>query len=290
MLGKSDFHVSLTFFAITFGGIVLYLFSFDNIFAHNFSPDDSANFLTAIDKIRTESKLVEDDVGNKNGQNLAKYHADNAVLYFDPVTKKEVAEKNAQIANELVDELNNLQMKVKSQKSKSSVIENVENIEDLLDEAISARINEEQMNNSTIQALAFANIISIAIEKYGDAFNIEIDLTNTTNLNDNKIMADMYNRPSGYKEQNNKVINQDKYESALAFFDVGLKRFFKEITSSLQSEENYAEKQSYLKKLENGLLDLKESMEKKANAMKVIEIIYTDIHPNLQILFNLKLK
>ncbi len=287
ILREADIHLPLTFFTILCGSLTF--LCFESVFAHNFSFDDNVNFLTSVDKIRTESNLAADDAGNKDDLILAQFHANNALVYFDSVTKKELLEKNTQIANELDDQLNNLMTEVKSQKSKTQVIETVENIEDILDEAISTRIDKEQINNSTIQALVFANMINTALKNYGDAFDIGIDLTNMSNLKDNTIIADLYNRPSDYKEQNNKVLNFDKYESALGFYDVALKRFFNEITLSLQTEENFTEKQSYLTELENGLIDLKESMEKKANAMKVMEIVHTQIHPNLQTLFNLKL-
>jgi len=54
------------------------------------------------------------------------------------------------------------------------------------------------------------------------------------------------------------------------------------------SEENNTTNQNYVK-LKNGLVELNNSIKNKEKAMKVMEIVHTKIHPNLQILFNLKL-
>ena len=50
-------------------------FSFENSFAHNFSPDESAHFLTLVDKIKVESELAANSTGdnNTNNKSLAKY-------------------------------------------------------------------------------------------------------------------------------------------------------------------------------------------------------------------------
>jgi len=54
------------------------------------------------------------------------------------------------------------------------------------------------------------------------------------------------------------------------------------------SEENNTTNQNYVK-LKNGLVELNNSIKNKEKAMKVMKIVHTKIHPNLQILFNLKL-
>jgi len=69
-----------------------------------------------------------------------------------------------------------------------------------------------------------------------------------------------------------------------------LDKFYNErfAISSPLSEENNTTNQNYVK-LKNGLVELNNSIKNKEKAMKVMEIVHTKIHPNLQILFNLKL-
>ena len=48
--------IFLTSFTIIMGGFGS--FSLENSFAHNFSPDESAHFLTIVDKIKVETELA----------------------------------------------------------------------------------------------------------------------------------------------------------------------------------------------------------------------------------------
>ena len=57
----------------------------------------------------------------------------------------------------------------------------------------------------------------------------------------------------------------------------------------MSEENNTTNSQNYLKKLENGLIEFNNAIKNKENPIKVMEIVHTQIHPNLQILFNLKI-
>ena len=96
-------------FAITCG-IILSL-SFENSFAHNFSPDESAEFLTIVDKIKIESAIVANSNANNN-QSSAISHAQNALNTYDSHTNHELSERNERIATELNNTLNQLQDQV----------------------------------------------------------------------------------------------------------------------------------------------------------------------------------
>ncbi len=58
--------ILLTSFAIVGGRIVSLVF--ENSFVHNFSPDESADFLTIVDKIKVESELATNSSTNNNNQ------------------------------------------------------------------------------------------------------------------------------------------------------------------------------------------------------------------------------
>lgn len=82
------------------------------------------------------------------------------------------------------------------------------------------------------------------------------------------------------------IVNFSSYESAVSFADHTFKKFNSEIKPSIT--ENNTETQNYLIKLEDGLIELNSSIKNKDSPMKVMKIVHTKIHPNLQILFNLK--
>ena len=287
--------ILLTSFTIIIGSVNL--ISFQNSFAHNFSPDESAHFLTIVDKIKVESELAANNTGNNSSAQL---HANNALLNYDSHTKDELGERNERIANELDNTLNQLLEQAKSQTDQSQLTDTAETIAAILDEAISARIDVEQVNNSTIQALVLASIVDTALQNYGDAYNVEFDLTNMSNLNKetstNETTATATNEHTDHPSTNTSIhsnlVNLTNYESALAFSNNALEKFHNYISTAslpLSEENNTTNSQTYLKKLENGLIEFNNAIKNKENPIKVMEIVHTQIHPNLQILFNLKI-
>jgi len=290
--------ILLTSFTIIIGSINL--FSFQNSFAHNFSPDESAHFLTIVDKIKVESELAANNTGNNN-LSSAQLHANNALLNYDSHTKDELGERNERIANELDETLNQLLEESKSKTDQSQITDTAETIAAILDEAISARIEVEQVNNSTIQALVLASIVDTALQNYGDAYNVGFDLTNMSNLNKetltNEITTTTTNEHTDHASTNTSIrfnlVNLTNYESALAFSNNALEKFYNDISTAslpLSEENNITNKQTYIKKLENGLTEFNNVLKNKENPIKVMEIVHTQIHPNLQILFNLKIE
>jgi hypothetical protein len=149
------------------------------------------------------------------------------------------------------------------------------------------------LNNSTIHALVFADIVNNALQSYGSAFDIGIDLTDISNLNTTSNENNTVdNKHSNHGLQNitdkMNIVNFSSYESALSFADYALKKFNSEIKTSIPNNNNKT--QNYLEQLENGLLEFNTAIKNKENPMKVMKIVHTKIHPNLQIVFNLKLK
>jgi hypothetical protein len=292
---NNNIAILLTSFTIIIGSVNL--LSFENSFAHNFSPDESAHFLTLVDKIKIESELAANITGNNNNNlNSAQLHANNALLNYDSHTKDEIAERNERIANELEDALNQLLEEVKSQTDQSQLNDTVETIAAILEEATSTRIDEEQLNNSTIQALVFASIVDTALQNYGDAYNVGFDLTNMSNMikktttNDTTTTNGHTTHGSTNASMPSNIVNVTNYESALGFSNNALDKYYNDIDTdslSLSEENNNTTHQNYLKKLENGIIEFNNAIKNKENPMKVMEIVHTQIHPNLQILFNL---
>src|SRR5215211_7159010 len=273
---KISIKIFLTSFAIT-GGIIASL-SFENSFAHNFSPDESAEFLTIVDKIKVESAIVANSSANNN-QSSAISHAQYALNTYDSHTNHELSERNERIATELNNTLNQLQDQVETSSSsitdKSQINQTLETINAILDEAVSVRIDDDQLNNSTIQALVFADIVNNALQSYGSAFDIGIDLTNISNLNTTSNENENENNTVDNKHSNHElqnitdqmnIVNFSSYESALSFADYALKKFNSEVKTSIP---NNNKTQNYLEQLEKGLLEFNTAIKNKENPMKV---------------------
>ncbi|HET9805510.1 MAG TPA: hypothetical protein VFP49_01240, partial [Nitrososphaeraceae archaeon] len=78
--------ILLTSFAIVVGRINSLVFENS---AHNFSPDESADFLTIVDKIKVESELVTNSSTNNNNQiSSARLCVNNAILNYDSISQQ----------------------------------------------------------------------------------------------------------------------------------------------------------------------------------------------------------
>jgi len=129
------------------------------IVGHNFKSDESAEFLTFVDKVRTELQLVVANIQN-NDFDLAKKHSIIANDLYWLSIQEEIAEKNSRIATTLKNSLSVLQNSSFHTNSDIDRINTtIKDIEDLLAESISIRVSPDHINNSTIQMLRLTNLL-----------------------------------------------------------------------------------------------------------------------------------
>jgi hypothetical protein len=173
-------------------------------YAHNFVPNIAASFLTRINQIRVQTQLVENNI--PLNLSLAKQHAKIAAELFDNNTQNDVyynAEGDNGLAEKISDEiplaLSNLQKAVMNISTASSssdqpeeqqqpqqqttattsnnvikqIKEIVNNINDILDKAVSVRINKNDLTNPTVHALVLADITEKAYNDYSYAYGIK---------------------------------------------------------------------------------------------------------------------
>jgi hypothetical protein len=162
--------------------IVLSFLLFPNpvLLAHTFSENENALFLTMINKIKAETQLVPRDFSNNTEQVQA--HANAAEALFtqkDPVVNTiwtaEISERNPRVTTDLLHSLNDLKSNTASPSSNSnssSVQSKVTNIGNLLDEAVSARISKDLIDNPKTQALVLANLGNEIYNNYGAALGL----------------------------------------------------------------------------------------------------------------------
>ena len=157
------------------------LFSIPAIYAHTFSENENALFLTMIDKIKAETNLVAQDASNNTQQ--AQEHAKVAAALLtqtDPVVNttwtSEISERNPRITADLLHSLNDLKTSIASglgsSSNSSSVQLKVANIDNLLDEAAAVRVGNNLVNNPKTQALVLANLGNEIYNNYGKALGI----------------------------------------------------------------------------------------------------------------------
>jgi len=183
-------------------------------YAHTFSSSESAHFLSLVEQIRAEIALVSMNLQNNN-VTLAQSHAEKVPSLLTNSTLDEIREVNTRIASGLESGLEELEGNVTSLASSSSsssssapqggqipqdriqsVDETVTSINDILAEAVTARIESEQRENATTWALALADLVNVVLSDYGNATG-SFDLTNMSN------MADMQGAMEMHQANNN---------------------------------------------------------------------------------------
>jgi hypothetical protein len=250
------------------------LFSFYPVDAHNFTPNESAAFLTLVDAMQSEIHLVPINIANNNIL-LAQEHAENAVELLNKTLIKEIEERNQRVADELTTalaELQNIQNANVSQPP-GDINQTVSDIDAILEETVTIRIDQEQRNNATIQALALAGLIDAVLRNYGNAYEVGFD------------MSDRLQMVMDRDIDNYTMVNMADYQSAQALTLKCQEIFYDELKSPIS--EN---KINFINKLESDLMQLNDAINNKASPMYIIRIVHTHVHPNLLAAYNLKLQ
>ena len=298
--------------------------SFLNAFGHTFSPNESASFLSFVDQIQVESELVRTNLANYS-TSLAQEHAKKAGSLLTSNITAEIAEENQRVANELTRAINDLRGISLSPQHAGSIDQLVSDIDSILGEAESTRIEQEDLENATIQALAFADLVNSILENYGNAYAVDFDMTNMSNMvvngqsNNNMSTMAMSNMSiNGNDNDSNKEMNSMNMSSSrtMVGMDVGGGEGRESDINSSSSLVNLTDYQSaqalaaraleifntelrpialnnssaLLTNLENGLSKLNDSIRNKDLPMDIMMIVHTQIHPNILQAFNLRLE
>jgi hypothetical protein len=296
-------------------------------YAHNFAPSVAASFLTKINQIKVESQLVESNLPLNTS--LAKQHAEIASELFENSTKNDLyynAEGNNGLAKRVSEDisltLNNLQKAMASISKQSQPLpqtqtsgtvikqikEMVNNINDILDKAVSVRIDKYDLTNSTVHALVLADIAEKAYNDYSYAFGIKpinFSSTNAASTTGSSSMMNMMgmgmmmsspnisssssngnSNSHSTMTNNNTLVNATDYERAQALAIKAQEIF----NNDLKPISSATSASSAISKIENNLIHLKHEIDNKAPVMDIMKIVHIDIHPTLLTVYNLKLK
>ena len=162
------------------------------VYAHEFSTSESAQFLSLVDQIRAEARLVAMNLENNNAT-LAQAHAEKASSLLNNSTLDEIREVNNRIADSLETGLEQLEENVTSLSAVSqgqqipqdriqSINQTVVSLNDILAEAVTVRVESEQQNNATTWAMVLADLTNTVLSNYGNATGAAFDLTDMANL------------------------------------------------------------------------------------------------------------
>ena len=282
-----------------------------NLYAHNFAPNESAEFLALMQLLKTEANLVRSNLNNNNTE-LAEEHANRAQMILTPYIVSEVAERNERVANDLNSSLMALKETSTGAQQPSSTIATADEINVIIDEAITVRIDPEQRNNATIQALAFADILDGILSNYGDAYAVGFDMTNMTNMmmgmdmgeeamdmgtdtdmsrtgmdmdtsiGNESHMSSMNMTGMDMDMQSGDIVNMTAYQTANALASIAPTIFKNDILP--QAPEGST---NFISTLESALTELKVASGNMTSPMEIMNIVHGKVHPNLQTAFAL---
>src|SRR6476660_8755266 len=283
-------------------------------YGHSFSQNENSLFLTRVAQAHSQLNLIENLVlngtstttatNNKSKNNNAKSvqaHVMQTIALLnekDPVNNftwsQEIAEKNQRVAKDLARELNDLKTSLSqdtpttainnkpSLSNNSSVIQDkIDKLGGLLDEAISARVNKDAVNNSTNQALVLANIGNEIFYSYGQALGFPYPKlanmvatmklnVNSNNNSNNKIPA-MANKVN--------IANESQYQNAKAYVKQAQEIVSKYLKSPASNNKNAApDIQLQLNKV---ISQLKMTIDNKGSFSTVMHLIHIQLHPRL---------
>jgi uncharacterized protein YbjQ (UPF0145 family) len=315
------------------------------VYAHMFTTDETASFLAFADQLQVESGLVQTNLANNN-LSLAQKHANKAASLLTPSIIVEIAEKKQKTADDLSTAVDDLQkITSSSEKQQQRVKQLVSDINTAVTEAVTI-IEQEQRDssnflkkgidflsgifggssekvdtkvevekNETIQSLAFADLVDRILINYGNAYAVDFDMTNMSNMvtmgnnSSSMTMDGIVDNNSNY-DNSNSSMNMDSMvmsSSTMVNMDSKDRNYSLVDITDYQSAQTLATKAQDIFKtelkpiaprnssaivvnLENGLMQLNDSIKNKASPMNAMMIVHTQIHPNLLKAFNLKLR
>ena len=283
-------------------------------YGHTFSQNENSLFLTRVAQAHSQLNLIENLVlngtttsnNNSNNNNNAKSvqaHVMQAIALLnekDPVNNftwsQEIAEKNQRVAKDLARELNDLKISLSqdtpttainnkpSLSNNSSVIQDkIDKLGGLLDEAISARVNKDAVNNSTNQVLVLANIGNEIFYSYGQALGfpypklanmvatMKLNVNSNNSSNNNKIPA-MANKVN--------IVNESQYQNAKAYVKQAQEIVLKYLKSPASNNNKNAAPDIQLQ-LNKVLSQLKMTINNKGSFSTVMKLIHIQLHPRL---------
>ena len=241
-----------------------------NSFAHTFTNNESAAFLALIDNMKIQESLIQQSISSGN-TDIAKQHIDKLKELYSNHTNEEIAEKNERIANEISTTINYFTSSSNQNNfSQSQIGSNVQNLNAILDESISVRIPKDVLDNSTVHALHFVELVNGVDMNYNSTLG-EQDIQNISLLNNKS------------RSQIEDIVS---YNTARDLLNVAIDLYESKLKSKIIVNNNNSETND---KLQEGIKQLKTSIEMKKPSSEITNIIIGVVYPTLQELYNFKL-
>lgn len=251
-------------------------------YAHTFTGDESASFLSVIRILQAEGNLVRTNLASN--LSLAQEHGKAVVGIVNAnhtfgILPDEVSENNKRVSANLVSAANALLKAVKSNPApiQADVKAKIDNLNATLQEAIAVRVPKDHVSNSTINGEATKDLVNETLRQYGYAFGIS---GNASNINSSASPS-----PS-ISASRNIVVNMSAYQSAQALVSEA-QGMLTEAKALLPTNVTSMTTLT-IAKVANDLLQLKNTIDTKGPYDNVASLVQKTIYPDLNKAFRLK--
>lgn len=313
----------------------------EKTYGHPFNRDQASLFMAHIYQMQIESELVLRNLANEN-VTLAQNHANKAASLLTPGMVIEIVEGNALTSKDLAAALNNLTLVSSSSESQKQIVSNlVSDINVSLTEALNLRIpqaltekppsslekdadvigglfgstdqggNDYQADeNFSVQPLVFTELVDRVLVNYGNAYGVEFDMTNMSNMvmpvstttdvnnsNHGNMNMDSMNMSlstttnnANRNNRNHSLVNITDYQSAQALATKALEIFDSKLKHIATNNTNKSNQSIFVTSLESGISQLNNSIRNKVSPLDIMMIVHTQIHPNLLEIFDLEIR
>jgi hypothetical protein len=253
----------LLFAGITSIGLIFHVNQ--AVYAHTFSGGESAAFLALVKILQADLHLVQSNIASN--VTLTQAHTNAVAEHLDANTTKELAERNKLVANDLIKAMADLNRTVitKPIPTQEVVKGKVDRIDALLQEAITVRVEKNQLNNSTVKGQAIGDIVNETLERYREAYGIEEGKS-----------------AIGH----NTIVNMADYQSAQAITAKAQEMFSE--AKQLMLANASSSSNSAIAKLGTDLSKLKNDIDSKIPYDNAVMLVDKTIQPSLKMAFNLR--
>jgi hypothetical protein len=167
------------------------------------------------------------------------------------------------------------------------------------------QLPDSDNNNASIYPMRFAELIDSVLRNYGDAYNVNFDMTDMTNMammsnssfadnnssnqntdTDTRNISSTMIHTDNMMNASNPLVNVKDYQSAQDLAAKSLEVFYNHLIPMMSENDTSV----YGNSLEAGLIQLNNSIDEKVSPMNLMMIVHTQIHPNFIKAFDIQLQ
>jgi hypothetical protein len=251
-------------------------------YAHTYTGDESASFMSVMKILQAEANLVQSNV--VSNVTLAQDHAKSVVAVVNGnhtfgVLPDEISENNKRVAANVIHTANALQTAVKSEAtpSETDLKTKIDNFNATLQEAVAVQLPKDAASNSTINGLATKDLVNETLRQYGYAFGV----ANVKGGSSNNETA-----KSTVPGSSTTITNMSAYQSAQALASQ-TQGMLIQAKSVVPSNATSATKAA-IAKLGTDLSQLKSIIDERGSYDKVASLVQKTIYPDIDAAFHLR--